>query len=622
MSDKNTDPGNWKKPAWLEKLSGFHMSKRAMVITVIIIAVAIVGSSLLVQHARRVGSVVVDDNGTTYKMDDNINFSMNNVKSTNPVNSTDEDTYYLSKLVYSSLFSLDEHMEPKEDLVQSYNFRQGQLRMRLRSAKFHDDRSLTAADVKFSIEAYKAASNNNYKEQVSQISSVETQGDNKVIINYNYGARKKVSDLTFPILPSHRYNGVYSIIYLKKIKMVGSGKYTATSYDESSGMKLKSYDEYYGEKADNTINVSILGENADKIKMTDSGNVSVAVTRNLDREAKISTDKVKIINYPTNKVDYIGFNFYREVMTDKNIRKAIASAIDNTAIIQEVFFNSAMLNDNLFYPGYLGIDSKKDAYPYSEAKAKKYLAKAGYKDRDQDGYVENKNMGEISLIFLVCSTGQNQQMANAIASNLQKIGIRVTVSAVPKKTYATWLKGTNYDMYLGEYHFNESMDMTPLLKGTEKLVKYVYDTEANSKQAGRGTGNGQDNNSGKYGDSGNTSKPSGDTAYSPSGKKLKKKESYNKIITGSNYTRYYSKKVNNLVDKINSGLNKEEMRRTYLKLKKELDTDLPYYTILYRTDGLVVSPFLKGDIHPQFWNIYHGSGNWKTKIEVKKDVDK
>ena len=128
-------------------------------------------------------------------------------------------------------------------------------------------------------------------------------------------------------------------------------------------------------------------------------------------------------------------------------------------------------------------------------------------------------------------------MANAIASNLQKIGIRVTVSAVPKKTYATWLKGTNYDMYLGEYHFNESMDMTPLLKGTEKLVKYVYDTEANSKQAGRGTGNGQDNNSGKYGDSGNTSKPSGDTAYSPSGKKLKKKESYNKIITGSNYTR-------------------------------------------------------------------------------------
>ena len=42
MSDKNTDPGNWKKPAWLEKLSGFHMSKRAMVITVIIIAVATV----------------------------------------------------------------------------------------------------------------------------------------------------------------------------------------------------------------------------------------------------------------------------------------------------------------------------------------------------------------------------------------------------------------------------------------------------------------------------------------------------------------------------------------------------------------------------------------------------
>lgn len=623
MSDKKTDPGNWKKPAWLERLSSFHMSKRAMIITIVVVAIVIVGSSLLVQHARQVGlGVEVDDNGTTYKMDDTINFSMNNVKSTNPITSTDEDTYYLSKLMYSSLFSLDEHMDPQEDLVKNYNFRKGQLRMRLRPAKFHDGRSLTAADVKFSIEAYKAAANNNYKEQVSQISHVETEGDNKVIIHYNYGARKKVSDLTFPILPSHRYNGVYHIIYLNKIKMVGSGKYKASTYDESSGMKLKPYEDYYGEKADNNINVSILGEHADKFKMTDSGNISVAVTRNLDREAKITTDKVKIRNYPANKVDYIGFNFFREVMTDKNIRKAIASAIDNTTIIQEIFFNSAMLNDNLFYPGYLGIDSQKDAYPYSESKAKQYLAKAGYKDRDQDGFVENKDMGEISLIFLVCSTGQNQQLADAIASNLQKIGIHVTVSAVPQKTYASWLKGTNYDMYLGEYRFNESMDMTPLLKGTEKLVKYVYDTEANAKGAGQDNGNGTENNSGKYGDNGDSSNSSGDTAYSPSGKKLKKKESYNKIVTGSNYTRYYSKTVNDLVDKMNSGLSKEEMRSTYLKLKKELNKDLPYYTILYRTDGLVMSPFLKGEIHPEFWNIYHGSSHWKTKIEVKKDVDK
>lgn len=620
---------------WAEE---FRWNRKNVTLTVIVIVLIAALAIFIVTRVRSQNSNIITDNGVAYKLDDTVNLSMTSVKSTNPVNSTDEDTYYISKLVYSSLFSLGSGMTPQEDLVSSYDFdRSGRkLTLTLRNAKWQDGKDVTASDVKFSIEAYKAASKNSYKEMVDPIYSVSTDGSDKVTIYYKTGARMKVSDLVFPILPEHKYNGVYDVIYRKKIRMIGSGPYKAGKYNDSSGMKLTANDDYYGEKAENNINISILSAKADKNQMTYSGSISCALSRSITREAAVSADEVKIKDFPANKVDYIGFNFLREKMTDKNIRKAIASAIDNRSIIQEVYYNSAMLNDNMFYPGYLGEKSSGDAYPHSEAASEKYLDKAGYKDRDDDGYVEDKDNAELSVTFLYESSKRNRQTADKIKDDLEDAGIRATLVPAEGKTYDSYLKGTNFDIFMGEFHFNESMDFSQILKGTPKTTKYVYDSGSSSgsqdsssdqdtsdSDASSGS---QDDNSGKYGEdtsgTGSGSYGSGNSSGSTrqrSSSNLKKEESYSREITGSNYTRYYSSRVNSLLERMDSGLSNEEMKKAFVSMKKKLNSDLPYYCLFYRTDGMIKSPSLQGSVKPVFWNIYSGCGSWKTRIEMEED---
>lgn len=49
-----------------------------------------------------------------YKTEEAVTLPMGNVKTLNPIASTDEDTYFISKLVYDSLFVLDGEMVPQE----------------------------------------------------------------------------------------------------------------------------------------------------------------------------------------------------------------------------------------------------------------------------------------------------------------------------------------------------------------------------------------------------------------------------------------------------------------------------------------------------------------------------
>ena len=53
---------------------------------------------------------------TEYKAMKNVYFAMDKVSSLNPLSSNAEDTYYISKLVFSSLFKMDEHLNIEKDL--------------------------------------------------------------------------------------------------------------------------------------------------------------------------------------------------------------------------------------------------------------------------------------------------------------------------------------------------------------------------------------------------------------------------------------------------------------------------------------------------------------------------
>ena len=597
-----------KKDRNAGKKRSFHWTKNSIIAIVVIVVVAIMIAAGAVQFFGEDRTVTTDEKGVTYKYSPEIELSMSNLKSSNPMNSTDLDTYYISHLVYDGLFDLDETMTPVKNLAKSYsiNKKNKRITINLVNTKFHNGQKLTSYDVEYTVEALKAAGTNNYSSMVSNIYSIIPEDDHKVTVSFNEESKMRLSDLTFPIMPRKQFDGVYTAIYKQNMKMVGTGPYKMTRNNGTTGIRLKAYDDYHGEKAQNNITFSILTGKSNKYKMTEASNISTFRSTAKGREAKIDQSDTGIVDFPANEVEYIGFNFLKESMTDKNIRKAIATAIDNKTIIQECYYNSAMINDTIYYPNYLGFESNTDKYAHNQDKAEKYLAKAGYKDRDSDGFMENESYGELSVTLLTTDGETRQETAEMIQKDLQDIGIHVYISYAPEKSFENYLKSGNFDIFLGGFKYSEDMDMAQLLKGTEMTVKYVYDSNNNNQ-------NGNQEDEGKY--------QSGSSGNGTQNGNLKEKKSYNKLITGLNYTRYYNKQLNEALDKMNNGEDVNELRETFREIHDLLISEVPYYCVLYKTYGMVKAPSLEGEMKPTFWNVYNNCETWKSKYEAEPEEE-
>ena len=76
----------------------------------IIVGIVLISSmlSLIVIMTSNDEKKQENNSDIVYEDIDTIYFAMNNIKSLNPLSSKDEDTYYISQIVYNSLFTLDD----------------------------------------------------------------------------------------------------------------------------------------------------------------------------------------------------------------------------------------------------------------------------------------------------------------------------------------------------------------------------------------------------------------------------------------------------------------------------------------------------------------------------------
>lgn len=117
-------------------------------------------------------------------------------------------------------------------------------------------------------------------------------------------------------------------------------------------------------------------------------------------------------------------------MADKSLRQAMGYAIDNDAVGKK-FYNGLRSGANSPIPPVFKTihDSKLKGYTQDVAKAKKLLDKAGYKDKDKDGYREDKNGKKLTIKFASMSGGETAQpLADYYIQQWKKVGLNVELS--------------------------------------------------------------------------------------------------------------------------------------------------------------------------------------------------
>lgn len=443
-------------------------------IIVIIIAVVVLAGAISTFYIIKGDAAPSpeEQTGVKYKEMNTVYFAMSEVGTLNPLSSQDKDVYYISQLMYSSLFRLDEHLNIEKDLVSKYtaNPKLGKVEITLRDGlKFSNGQALTAEDVRYTVhQIQKIGSESPYYEYASKIDSVSVSGSRHLTVTFAKPTDAALDNLVFPIVSSGNYSA-------SDFNVVGSGPYRFKSYDKMRALKLVPNKYYYGDKAANKLEFHILPDKSKATGLMTTDFITAYMSTSSDADAEGEDKGLRVESINSGELEYMAFNFKNKHLAQKKVRQAIAKSIDADALIHDNYGGFAVASDSVYFPEFLGTENKGDAYEIDQKSAAQLLTSSGYKDIDEDGILEDKKGKELKLSILVNSgNGSRSDSAYAIADGMKQLGIKTEVKSVSWADYRAEMAAKNFDIYLGGYRFDKKYDLKSLFR-KGNIISYRND---------------------------------------------------------------------------------------------------------------------------------------------------
>ncbi len=262
--------------------------------------------------------------------------------------------------------------------------------------KFHSGNPLTAADVKFSFERL-----HNLKDNPSWlmdvVDSIEVVDDHTVAITLtepNAAFLAMLVSPNFGIVDSktvQEHGGVSTedadtkdaaTDWLDQ-NSAGTGPYILKGWTRDVEVVLEKNPDYWREPAKlDKIIIKNVTDSATQRMMVGRGDIDVAQNLDIDAVEDYKKEGGKVVEGNTMDMIYLAMNNSPEIsepLSKKEVRQAVAYAIDYDGIINGLMKGAAIRLPSIIPVGLLGTDPNI-GYPHDPDKAKQLLADAGYAD--------------------------------------------------------------------------------------------------------------------------------------------------------------------------------------------------------------------------------------------------
>ncbi|MBY0123187.1 ABC transporter substrate-binding protein [Bacillus sp. S/N-304-OC-R1] len=202
-------------------------------------------------------------------------------------------------------------------------------------------------------------------------------------------------------------------------KPVGTGAYKFVEWSRDNYLKLEAFDDYWkGQPQIKTLEFRYIPEFSSRLSAFLSGEVDLFKNIPVDSVEKIkNNDKSKIEETSSARINYLALNtFYDGPMKDEKVRQAINHAINVDELLNSVLNgHGTKMTGPLakINTGYI----ETEGYDYDGEKAKTLLKEAGYEPESLTLTLDTPN-GRYPM---------DSQIAQAIAAQLQRIGVKVNV---------------------------------------------------------------------------------------------------------------------------------------------------------------------------------------------------
>lgn len=391
------------------------------------------------------------------------------VTTMDPQNSLSTTGDRVFRNMYSRLFHWDENMEIQpeaaeefeqvDDVTWTFTLKEG--------ITFHNGDPLTAEDVKFSLERVMTddtLKEYSYFQQISEVNVLDelkveiiTDGPMPTILNV---LAKSGSD----ILPKAYFEEVGVGEFQKN--PIGSGPYQYIEWVRDDRVVLEPYADYFGgEPKWSEVIVRAIPESSTRVGEILTGGIDIATDIPPNEWERINGEEgVSLITGESTRVNLLMVRHTEGYVTsDPKVREAIDLAIDEQAIVDALFQESAVPIRTRVPEGVFG--ANPDLYNtsvYDVEKAKQLLSEAGYPDGVEINFTASK--GRYPL---------DGEVAELITAMLSEAGIKVN------------LKLLESSAFIDDYNSNKNEELIMigladgLLDASYSLVHYTKERAAN-----------------------------------------------------------------------------------------------------------------------------------------------
>ena len=334
--------------------------------------------------------------------------------------------------IYDTLlyYSPDGTKDPEPRIAESYEISDDGLdyTFHLRDdVTFHDGTPVTADDVVFSIELYKASEYQG--SQISMLSSVEATDEHTVVCHLDAPYSPFLQGICSPMIASKAYYESSEDDFVNN--PIGTGPYKFVSRAKGSNIKLEANEDYYrGAPEIKEVTFEVIPDSSTKAIALQTGEVNFAEIDSATKPQLEANPASTIAEVPTSAFSYIAMNTEKEPFNDVKVRQAINYAIDRDNLVAVCYDGEAEVNSNICAKERFGYSDDQFQYTYDPEKAKELLAEAGI----ETPY----DLGEI----LVAEKYSN--LATVIQNDLKAVGLDVTISVKEFNSYISDLQNGSY----------------------------------------------------------------------------------------------------------------------------------------------------------------------------------
>jgi len=365
---------------------------------------------------------------------------------------TDQASHEVGGLIYDGLVRQDKDYNWESQMAESWQFSKDcmTLSFKLRkNVKWHDGKPFTADDVLFT---YKTMMNPKtptaYRNDFEPVKEVVVVDPYTLRVTYSQPFAKALMGWSQTILPKHLLEKYVEDGKLREapqvLKPIGTGPYRFHEWKTGEKVVLVANKDYYMEgrpylsrviyriiPSQATIYIELMAKGVDMSRLT-----AIQYARQTDYPAfKKDYNKYR---YSDNRYTYLGFNLKDPRFADKRVRQAFAHAINKQELIDGVLLGLGQIATGPLRPGTWAYTDKVKRYAYDPAKAKQLLAEAGWKDRNGDGILRNKEGHPFSFTIRTNQgNDERKKVAELIQQRLKEIGVQTDIQTIE---WAAFLK--------------------------------------------------------------------------------------------------------------------------------------------------------------------------------------